>query len=702
MQGKEQLTELENYYFYTDLVETDTCTVYTKDIDKYNWKLHYLGILNILKDGIETEYVTAMKIHVIFTDGIDCYLMIHEYYNTLVMWNLILQTDTQISSAHLFWDEDFLADNIKEYIDEVFLDEYRTMYTNKMLNNIIADTLEPFKDIDKFSLWIMNTFNLKDTIDLMNENPRFDELLHLDLSNVIMDDIKERGMQATNEAIDIIKNTDYHCLCDSFRTHEATNPKQFKEIYIHMGNIPNGEGGVFPATINSSLANGGLNNPIYNIMEDSSGRNAQIIAKTNVGTSGAFARILGLNNSNTIINSDPNYACNTRHKLKITISNMTILKMYNNRYYSLTPDGIEYKLKSKRDLHLIGQTVYFRSPCKCQSLSKGKCICFRCYGDLAFTNIDINPGKMAAELLSSRFTQKMLSAKHLLEEQIRKMQWSSEFFKLFDIQFNVITLLDTEDTNYYKGYKLIIYPDQIQFQDELDDFDYNEYITSFDVQFPNGTKYTINTNYNDEIYISPELKEFLWDDKSISEEERSEIVIDMNKLTDMGAIFLINITNNELSDSLKEIMTVINKKDITETKTVDDLVQLFIDKILTSGISINAVHLEIMIANQIRDDEDVLELADWSLRNEHYKLLTLSHALEWNPSVTVSLNYQNVAKMLYSPITYKKHKPSIYDLVCMEQPQIFLNDDIVDHSNSYISDKDEIKDAVTIEYTGEE
>ena len=694
--------QFENYYMYKDLATDGFCTVYTKNIDKNNWRLHYLGILNILRDGIETDFVTQMKIYVKFADGEDCVLMIHEYYTTLVMWYLILQTDIVITSEHLFWDEDFLADMIKEYIDEVFLDEYRTLYTNKSLNNIIADTLEPFKDIDEFSLWIMNTFNLEDTIRLMNENPRFDELLHLDLSNVIMDDIKEKGMDATNEVIDIIKETDYHCLCDSFRTHEATNPKQFKETYIHMGNIPNGEGGVFPTTINNSLINGGLNNPAYNIMEDSSGRNAQIIAKTNVSTSGAFARILGLNNSNTIINNDSSYICNSKHKLKITIYNKTILKMYNNRYYSFSPNGAEYKLKSKRDIHLIGQTLYFRSPCKCQSLSKGKGICFRCYGDLAYTNIDINPGKMAAELLSSRFTQKMLSAKHLLEEQIRKMLWSDIFFKLFDIQFNVIRLLDTEDTNYYKGYKLIIYPDQIQFQDELDDFDYNEYLTSFDVEFPDGNKYTINTNCNDEIYISPELKEYLWDDSSIVEDDRSEIVVDMSKLSEMGAIFLINITNNELSDSLKAITTVINKIDITETKTADELTQLFIEKILDSGISINAVHLETMIANQIRDDEDVLENADWSLANEHYRILSLSHALEWNPSVTVSLNYQNIAKMFYTPMTYRKHRASIYDLVCMEQPQIYLNPDIIDHSNSYISDKDEIKDAITLEYNGEE
>ena len=693
------LDKLQNYYMYQDLVLNQYQDIYTKDISYQNWNVYYIGLLNIFKDGIETEAVTNMKVRIYFPDGIDCVLTIHEYYCTLCMWYLIVSTGTTITSEHLFWCEDFTQSAIKEYIDEVFLDVYRTMYENKMLNNIIADALEYFKDIDAFSLWIMNTFNLKDSIDMMNANPEFDALLHLDLSDVIMDDIKAKGMEATNRAIELIKQNEDHCLCDSFRTGEATNPKQFKEVWIHNGILPNGQGGVFPVPINNSLLNGGLNNPVYSIMEDSSGRIAQIIAKTNVSTSGSFARVLGLNNSNVMINQDPNYSCNTKHRLKINILNDRVLAMYNNRYYSLTPNGQEYRLKYNRDKNLIGRTLYFRSPCKCQSLAKGKGICFRCYGDLAYTNMDINPGKMAAELLSSRFTQKMLSAKHLLEEQIKKMNWSKVFFQLFDIQYNVVTLLDSEDPNYYKGYKLVIYPDQIQFQDELDDFDYNEYITFFDVQFPDGTRHRISTSSNDEIYPSPELKEYLWQDDNILEDDRSEIVIDINKLSDIGALFLIQISNNEITNSLKDVQRVLDKKDITESNNLDDLCQIFVEKVILSGINIAAVHLETLLANQVRDDEDVLENADWSLVNEHYRVLTLSHSLEWNPSVTVSLNYQAIKKMLYMPMTYKKRKASYYDLVAMPQPQMYLNSEGVDPEEL---NKEDFKDAITLTFNGEE
>ena len=56
----------DQYYPYKDLVETGRQTVYTKDINKDNIDIHFNSILNILKDGIETQEVQSMMIHVVF------------------------------------------------------------------------------------------------------------------------------------------------------------------------------------------------------------------------------------------------------------------------------------------------------------------------------------------------------------------------------------------------------------------------------------------------------------------------------------------------------------------------------------------------------------------------------------------------------------------------------------------------------------
>lgn len=699
------LPYLQNYYNYRELAETGRITVHTNSIDKSNWKMHYDSICNILADGIETDEVQSMVITVIFADGIDIELSIFDYFNQIVMWYLMVCTNTLIESEHLFWgipcdfdkaknelywSQEITQDTIKEYIDYFFLDTYRSNFDNIYMNNIIDDTLFSFLYIDNFALYMMNTLNHEDTIRLMKENPRFRELLHLDLTGTPMEEIKTKGLEATREAENIIKASGYHCLMDSMKAREGTSTKQFKEVFIHVGNKGNGQGGVFPATINRSFINGGLDSIYAQIMESSTGRIAQIIAKTNVGTSGSFARILGLNCLDTTISEEIDSDCHTRHFVKVTIKDRKMLKAYNNRYYRLSPDGMEYRLLSRKDGHLIGQTLYFRSPITCSSYVKGKGICYKCYGDTARTNSNINPGKMAAEIMSSRFTQKMLSAKHLLEEQIKVMKWCEPFYNLFDIQFNLITLMEDEK---YTGYKLIINKEQIELEDEYDDFDYNEYITSFTVVAPNGDCIEICTEENDNIYLSLELKEKI---ANLRSDEEGNISIDMSKLVGLGAIFLIKISNNEISAALDYVKSIINKKAITETMDKDELTQAFVEAVLDGGLNVSAIHLEVILCNQIRDKDDILEMPNWDFKEESYQMLTLDHALINSPSVTKRLSYQNIARSFFTPGTYKARKASSIDLLFMKQPQLYIDESKIDTSNDYRSDKDGPIKVVTI------
>ena len=95
--------------------------------------------------------------------------------------------------------------------------------------------------------------------------------------------------------------------------------------------------------------------------------------------------------------------------------------MYDMRFYRFNEKGIEYLLDAEKDQHLIGQTLLFRSPQTCASAARGNGICYRCYGNLAYANRNINIGQIAAEQLSSIYTQTLLSAKHLLESAIIKM-----------------------------------------------------------------------------------------------------------------------------------------------------------------------------------------------------------------------------------------------------------------------------------------
>ena len=323
------LENWQNYGSYVDLVKTGSIRIYTGNLSKENLNDHFYSILNIMRDGIETDFVQHMAVNVQFIDNVDVTLSIFDYFLNLIMWNLPISTDEEISSYFLFFHEKFNRNVIKDYIDDKFLNKNRTKYDTITLCNIIDDTLYRFRYIDEFSLYLCNTINDEDFIDLMNKNKDFYDCLHTDLSGVALEDVKNVGQEITNKMIKIMENSD-HCLADSFATGEGVNRKQFREFATNIGTIPNGDGGIYPIIVNNSFINGGVNQIAYSFVESGKGRQAQIYSKNNVGTSGAFARILGLNNRDTRLHPSPNYVCNSRHYVKVNIPSITFLKRFNN------------------------------------------------------------------------------------------------------------------------------------------------------------------------------------------------------------------------------------------------------------------------------------------------------------------------------------------------------------------------------------
>ncbi len=200
------LENWQNYGDYIPLVKDGSIRVYTGNLTKENLNNHFYSILNIMRDGIETEFVQHMAINIQFVDNVDVTLSIFDYFLNLMMWNLPLNTDEKITSKFLFFSEKFNKNVIKNYIDEKFLNINRKKYSTKTLCNIIDDTLYRFKYIDEFSLYLANTINDEDTIELMNKNKEFWNCMHADLSNVPLEDVKNTGQEITNKAIKIIEN----------------------------------------------------------------------------------------------------------------------------------------------------------------------------------------------------------------------------------------------------------------------------------------------------------------------------------------------------------------------------------------------------------------------------------------------------------------------------------------------------------------
>lgn len=666
------LENYQNYYVFDELVKTGKFVLDTSTITRDTWDEYYYGIKNILKDGIETEQVHNMFITIRFADGASVDLSLFDLFFNMIFWYIVIESGKPITGEYLFFPHAITQDAIKDYFDRIIV-KVRENFTPKTLNNIIADTLHRFIDIDDFSFYIANTINLKDTIDLEDASPEFDKIMHTSLADKPIDEVKDDGLKLADRSVEIIVNDSEkllgydHCLKNAFMSQEGINRRQYKEFAIHIGTKPNGLGGVHPAIIDGSYLSGALNTIQAQFMDSSAARIAQIQAKKNVGTSGNLARILGINNIDTIINPDPNYACNTRNFITITLKNKKVFNRFVDRWYRFTPDDVDHYL-TRKDTHLIGQTLLFRSPICCASEAHGHGICYKCYGGLAHINNNIKVGKYAAEQFSSQTTQKQLSAKHLLETVIPKITWSPEFYQYFTMDINAI-YANPNATNA----DIFIDPESIcsTHDDESDEAsadngDYSSFITEFTLIDKKGI-HTVSSEEGTEMYLSSSFKEYLYN-LPLNDDGMYQISLKSMVAQEMS-MFLINIDNNELVKTLKDVEGLINRKPSIQQYNKSTIIQKLVDLCIEGKLTIQAVHLEVLIMNQIRSIRSILRKPEWENDDEDYVILTLDQALKDNPSVIISLLYQNLGKTLMYPLTFQKSTPSCMDLFFMKQPQ---------------------------------
>lgn len=657
---RENLKNYTNYGVYAELIKNGKFTLYTKDITKDNIFNHFMNIVNIFKDGIETEYVQSLMVDIVFDTGDQIQLSLFDLYTNLIMWRIIVSIES-IKPKHIFFNDRFTKDVIKNYIDKFYIIPYRKVIPNIKMNNVIDDCIKLYKYINLFDMYLANTVCLEDFINLMNEHPRVKEILHVNLENVPIEEYSKHTDDLINELMKYIINSD-HCLRDSILSSQGVNPKQFKEFAVSIGSKPDGTGGIFPAVINSNYITGGLTDLVSLYIDEYIGRLAQILSKQNVGSSGDFARLLGLNNQDSFLHHDPNYICNSQNFQKVEIKNESILKRLSFRYYRLHPQGMEYNLNSFTDKHLIGRTIYLRSPMTCASSSKGEGICYRCYGDISYTNSNINIGKIAAEILSEKLTQRLLSAKHILESAIKESKWCEHFNYFFIVDGNLIAIDD--DLEDISKYSLVIDIDNIISDDEYDE---TGYLYQFKVS--DGVNlYDIYTEETDKIFLNSDLSIY------ISEKYHQQTTVSI-PFTDLVNINLFNIIlhNNEITKALEDIEKTIDNTKITPMLDRHELLQRFTDTVYLGKLDVSSVHLEVILSNQIRDIDDELELVDWTLQEPLYRIYTLKQALKKHPSITTSLSFREISRQFSDPLTYRKKRPSFMDLFFMVKPQDFLN-----------------------------
>ena len=360
---------------------------------------------------------------------------------------------------------------------------------------------------------------------------------------------------------------------------------------------------------------------------------------------------MSLNNTDTYLYPDPNYDCGNKNLIPIEIKSSDHLKSLNMRYYRMFPNGQEKCISAKRDQHLVGKTIYLRSPITCISHAHGHGICRKCYGNLAYAVHDyvgdfgINIGCIASELVTSKQTQKQLSAKHILKASVDKIEWSIDFYSIFEMENTVVRL--SSDLENPKDYTILIDQDSIESDSEYEggmsedsdedgdssSGDLDDYITEFYVvKKSTGEAFHITTDSGEKLFIT-----------------NDKVAIPVNTVKE-SPLFTIKVRNNEINKVLLRLKNLFNRSNEVRGRTIHELLQDIIDTNIEGDMGVSAVHYEVMLSNQIRDTEDVLIRPDWAQVNLIRKLLNnsilLLRMIRPEHPIWISSLWNNLRKLL--------------------------------------------------------
>lgn len=621
---------------------------------------HYQMML----DGVEHESVRHRPIPFKFNEGDKekFELPLNNFITNLMMWEPFVYLESAISKEYIFDTHNITSHAIGDYLDKFVIIPHRKEFSNKELNLMCASVIENLKRIcEDFSMILGVNMNLKSDIDMMNNDPEYRQLLMTKFSTSMNpEEVHRLQDENTKTIVKKIKENPDHCLHHILNAGHGVNFKQFAEYITCIATKPDGLGNIFPMAIDDSYMTTGMRSVHTLYIDMCAARNAQIIAKTQTGDTGYFARKIYIMTQGNRLHTNPRFDCGSTNYELIRVLDRTHLYMLDKKYY-FDKFGKMQCINGFKDEFLIGTEIKLRTPITCASNSRGEGICYKCYGDLAHTNNDIIVGGIASRELTSRFTQTNLSAKHLNASNIKPVVWSEGLEKFFDIEFNYV--LPKPETISNGNLYIVINVEDIGYVSDEDDVDYNEYVVSCKI-VNNKTKeeWEISSDIDTPMYLSEYIKETFMMNKKRNE---NGFKIPLKEFEVEMAAFLINIENNALSKTFIDIKRTIDRKSDVQSLNRHELLQQFTELLIEGNIIVASVHLETIISNMLRDPNDILKAPDFSQYEPNYTLLSVTGANTNHPSLTSSLSFQYVKAQLARPITFRKKATSQNDQLFM-------------------------------------
>jgi hypothetical protein len=369
---------------------------------------------------------------------------------------------------------------------------------------------------------------------------------------------------------------------------KLVKPKQMEELYINFSQIPDGRN-IIPVIMNGNGFRAGYHSlPVF-YTGAIAARVPDIMNKDYMGAAGYFNRNLMMLAYGTV--SSTVWDCGSQNPIPIDIDE-TMLEMFDGRYYYEEKGSGILKVLHKDDKSKLGKKLWFRSPCTC---NLNEDVCHVCYGQRALKVGDLKGGFIyTTELMTSRVSQNILSAKHLLKSNAEKIEYSESFDKFFVVDMSTIIPKDDKRFDIYIR------------EDYLDNI--SEQFTCYI-----GKDMIPVTISN---YASISISESILDKcKDVVIDDVTYYKITSHKILDAGGQFAVVIPINiMMTKKYMDIMKLF-ESDITKFQTISEIV-MALARMCHGLIPILSTHGEILIGHQIRSVENRLLRPDWTVPDQ--------------------------------------------------------------------------------------
>lgn len=712
---------------------TDTAKEIMKKLDEKIFIIEKYDTIESYDDAIETltvsmchgfehkefrDHVVQYKFKDVPTEDVK-WMTFRDFIISFIMWRPMICLDPDNLDESFIIEHERLKklgrNSIKEYFDEKYVANYSRRsprYPNLspteykyLLSEVLGETTFLIaKTAGTFSQFFGISSSIEIFMDLGKRMPEIAEMMHYKIDESLQPSEIEANMNnVMNDFISSVINDERFNVLKPLIMQKDTglNIKQLRDLCINIGLKPDEMGRTIAKPVNTNYLNGLQSLSDYYI-DAISGRKAAIINYEFMGKTGHLLILTAIVASAAKLSTTV-MDCGSTNNIPIMIASEKHLERMDGRRYRFRGDDEYHILNSRKDKHLIGEVLYFRSPITCCARNNG--VCRECYGELYYTNIDnYATGIFSATYIMNPVMQGLLSVKHHQITNTLTIAFKPEFDNFFEIMATDIVIKQS-GVDEVSDYSLILRREDIKTTGDDDDIeiDYSGadkkrrrrrkkktvehseesgngdngdddfslalsyYVTRFEVAKNLHTK-DVETEYIE--FEDVDSKSLFLHTNFISrmfpgKDERGDyLYIDLEDINPDEFIFVVDVYNNEVTKPMKQIEHLLNTKSHEDCDTIEDMVNKMIQLLIDAGIDAMSVHGEMIIRELIRSSTNILKRPNFNrvIMRQDYQILTINMALKQSPAINTGLSTQYLKAQLVSMnTTFMKNAESIFD-----------------------------------------